>query len=146
MFSFFKKKNNPQFVDNFIKNFGQDLSEDQKGAIMATLLVLATNQFTVSISKDESTNLDKISSLIKFDKKGNSMDSAIKKGGEYTSSILRTMPDDKKDWFVGVLTAILNSSKNPSETKKKLAFTIIANIGVDGERYVSILKRMEQFS
>ncbi len=149
MFSFFKKKPKAT-VDTakLLSDFESNISLEEKGAILASILSIATINFKQNLHKSETDFLDKVSNLlnISFSQSSELANGILKKGGQYAVSIINNLSDKDKDWYVGIVHSLIHLRGNPSEEKRKFAFGIFAAIGVDGKRYISVLELMKQLS
>jgi hypothetical protein len=148
MLSFFRKKKtqalNPELLLSGLEN---DLTYEQKAATMASLLAIATTNFTQEINKDESTFLDKVSLLLKIEpQKDDAVGQILKKDGKYIVQILTRLTESQKDWYVGTAHSLLHIKSTPQQSKRKFAFGIFAGIGVDGKRYTNVLNLMQELN
>lgn len=127
MFSFFKKKSktNPFSENNFLNSF----SDEQKGAVFYTLILVATIKGSIDNSK--MNYIINQSKILNFSLENPVMSVYQTKKADYAYSIIKTFSDSQKGWYSVVLgTILLVNGTNPTDDELTLVYHMASQCGI----------------
>ena len=132
MFNFFKKKpTRNQFSEN---QFLNSLTDKQKGAVIYTLMLVASIKGSLDNSK--MNYIINQSKILNFSIENPEMSIYQTLKADYAYSIIKTFSNFQKGWYSVVLgTILLVNGKNPTEDELTLAYHIASQCGISEDEF-----------
>ena len=132
MFNFLKKKpTRNQFSEN---QFLNSLTDKQKGAVIYTLMLVASIKGSLDNSK--MNYIINQSKILNFSIENPEMSIYQTLKADYAYSIIKTFSNSQKGWYSVVLgTILLVNGKNPTEDELTLAYHIASQCGISEDEF-----------
>lgn len=134
MFNFFKKKEKPTRLEN--NNFLDNFTEDQKAAMIYTLMLMAGANGSYDNKKINYAMLQ--AEVLNLDLEGKAMTVYQNKNADFAYSIIKNFPDVEKGWYSVLIGSMLGVSGKPTENEIKLITRILEQCGISEDDFHDI--------
>ena len=134
MFSFFKKKEKPTRLEN--NNFPDNFTEDQKAAMIYTLMLIAGANGSYDNQKINYAMQQ--AEILNLNLEGKAMTVYQNKNADFAYSIIKKFPDVEKGWYSVLIGSMLGVSGKPTENEIKLITRILEQCGISEDDFHDI--------
>ncbi|MCW9705804.1 hypothetical protein [Fodinibius salsisoli] len=141
MFSFFKRdKNKKTPIQEHLSDFQNDLSKNQKVAIIASLFIIAKSD---GIHLNEGGYIAKITEVLDLNEDDPAFVELAQKGHHEIIKHLDSLSDLQKDWYILAVHGLISSDGEITEREVNFAMGFCKDIGITEEEYIIMIKKTE---
>lgn len=141
LFSFFKKHEKQSAVNEHLNGFQVQFSENQKKAILTSLLLIASSDG--DYHRKEEKFLEQTANMLNYRLKNNYFDDFMTINREDLFQYLDSLNENQKDWYVITAFGMMHSDGKDLDVEFDYLNAFFSKMGISEERFTNVLKKTQ---
>jgi len=141
LFSFFKKHERQNAVNEHLSGFQEQFTEKQKKAIMTSLLLIASSDG--EYHRKEEMFFEQTANMLGYRLKRDYFDDFMTLDKRELYQLLDSLEESQKDWYIVTAFGMIHADGKPLEVEFKYLEVFFDKMGITEERFENVLRKTE---
>jgi uncharacterized tellurite resistance protein B-like protein len=141
LFSFFKKHERQNAVNEHLNGFQKEFTEKQKKAILTSLLLIAHSDR--EYHRKEERFFEQAATLLGYHLKRDYLDELMSPDQDELFQFLNSLTEGQKDWYIITAFGMMHADGKSLEVEFKYLVGFFSRMGITEERYEKVLRKTQ---
>ena len=141
MFSLFNSNNQKSGINQHLREFQDQFSENQRKAIMSCLFIIAN--LDGEFHRKEEKFFIEAASVLGYKLSGDYLDDFMSMGGEKLINILNSLDDSQKDWFIIAAYVMVHADGQALDYEFQCLESQLNIMGITRQRFEDVVSKSQ---